>query len=78
MKEQIVGPDPYPADRMNTEERLADLGRILAAGIQRMRGPDMETEAATDAPAIDAPRYVEVIGKNRRGRRTKIRIGGVE
>jgi len=74
MEEQIVGPDPYPVDRMNAEERLADLGRILAAGIRRMRGAEPESDAAT----ADTPRYVEVVGKSRRGRRTKIRIGGGE
>jgi len=74
MEEQIVGPDPFPVDRMNAEERLADLGRILAAGIRRMRGAEPES----DASAAESPRYVEVVGKSRRGRRTKIRIGGVE
>jgi len=76
MEEQVVGPDPFPVDRMNAEERLADLGRILAAGIRRMRGPDIKTVPESDASAADSPRYVEVIGKSRRGRRTKIRIGG--
>ena len=78
MEEQIVGPDPYPVDRMNAEERLSDLGRILAAGIRRMRGPNIETTPETDASAANSPRYVEVVGKSRRGRRTKIRIGGGE
>jgi len=78
MEEQIVGPDPFPVDRMNAEERLADLGRILAAGIQRMRGPNIERVPETGEPEPDAPRYVEVIGRSRRGRRTKIRIGGGE
>jgi len=41
-----------------------------------MRGPDIETVPETDEPEPDAPRYVEVIGKSRRGRRTRIRIGG--
>jgi hypothetical protein len=72
MEEQIVGPDPYPVNRMNAEERLSDLGRILAAGIRRMRGAQPETSG----PESDTPRYVEVVGKSRRGRRTKIRIGG--
>ena len=58
--------------RLNAEERLSDLGRILAAGIQRMRGAQPET--AEQEP--DTPRYVEVVGKSRRGRRTRIRIGG--
>lgn len=74
MKEQIVGPDPFPVDRMNAEERLADLGRILAAGIRRIRGAEPEN----GEPQPDTPRYVEVVGKSRRGRRTKIRIGGSE
>ena len=74
MEEQIVGPDPFPVDRMNAEERLAALGRILAAGIGRMRGAQPET----GEPESDTPRYVEVVGKNRRGRRTRIRIGGGE
>jgi len=78
MEEQVVGPDPFPVDRMDTEERLADLGRILAAGIRRMRGPDIEMAPETEASAADTPRYVEVVSKNRRGRRTKIRIGGRE
>ncbi len=78
MEEQIVGPDPFPVDRMDAEERLSDLGRILAAGIRRMRGPDIETAPETGEPAPDAPRYVEVVGKSRRGRRTRIRIGGGE
>ena len=78
MEEQIVGPDPHPVDRMNTEERLADLGRILAAGIRRMRGPDIEIAPESDVSAAESPRYVEVVGKSRRGRRTKIRIGGGE
>ena len=72
MEEQIVGPDPFPVDRMNAEERLSGLGRILAAGIRRMRGAQPET----GGPEPDMPRYVEVVGKSRRGRRTKIRIGG--
>ncbi len=74
MEEQVVGPDPFPVDRMNAEERLADLGRILAAGIRRMRGAQPET--GEQEP--DTPRYVEVVGKGRRGRRTRIRIGGGE
>jgi len=45
MEEQIVGPNPFPVDRMDTEERLADLGRILAAGIRRMRGAEPESDA---------------------------------
>jgi len=78
MEEQVKGPDPFPVDRMNAEERLADLGRILAAGIRRMRGPDIETVPETGEPEPDTPRYVEVVGKSRRGRRTRIRIGGGE
>jgi len=78
MEEQVVGPDPYPVDRMNAEERLSDLGRILAAGILRMRGHDIDTTPETGEPEPDTPRYVEVVGKSRRGRRTKIRIGGGE
>jgi hypothetical protein len=74
MEEQVVGPDPFPVDRMDTEERLADLGRILAAGIRRMRGAEPES----DASAADSPRYVEVVSSSSRGRRTKIRIGGGE
>ena len=74
MEEQVKGPDPFPVDRMNAEERLSDLGRILAAGIRRMRGAQPES----DVSAADSPRYVEVVGKSRRGRRTKIRIGGGE
>ena len=74
MEEQIVGPDPYPVDRMNAEERLADLSRLLAAGIRRMRGAEPET----GEPESDTPRYVEVVGKSRRRRRTRIRIGGGE
>jgi len=74
MEEQIVGPDPFPVDRMNAEERLSDLGRILAAGIRRMRGAEPETGGSES----DTPRYVEVVGKSRRGRRTRIRIGGGE
>lgn len=74
MEERVKGPDPFPVDRMNAEERLSDLGRILAAGIRRMRGAQPET----GGPESDTPRYVEVVGKSRRGRRTKIRIGGGE
>ena len=44
MEEQLKGPDPFPVDRMNAEERLADLGRILAAGIWRMRGAEPESD----------------------------------
>lgn len=29
-------PDPSPTDHVSTQERLAELGRILAAGIVRM------------------------------------------
>ncbi len=76
MEEQVVGPDPYPVDRMNAEERLSDLGRILAAGIRRMRGPNIERAPETGEPEPDTPLYIEVVGKSRRGRRTKIRIGG--
>ncbi len=50
MEEQVVGPDPFPVDRMDAEERLSDLGRILAAGIRRMRGAEPESDVSAANP----------------------------
>jgi hypothetical protein len=35
----IVGPNPLPAAKMTTEERIQELATILAAGIARARHP---------------------------------------
>ena len=44
MHQPLSGPNAYPAGEMTAEERLAEVGRLLAAGILRHRNGDIRLD----------------------------------
>lgn len=49
MHDSRSGPNPLPPDNMSANERLSEVGRILAAGIGRILSrPTMASSKATD------------------------------
>ena len=57
-------------DRMSAEERLREVGEILAAGLLRLRARRREVQAAdTGELSLDFPARQSVHGRTLRGRR---------
>jgi len=52
MHESLSGPNAVAADRMTTEERLAEVGRLLAAGILRLRTGDIRLDFPPDKSGV--------------------------
>jgi len=52
MHEPLSGPNAVTADRMTTEERLAEVGRLLAAGILRHRIGDIRLDFPSDKSGV--------------------------
>lgn len=48
-------PNPFHPDQMSAEARLAELGRILAAGIQRMREQSSSISADSGDSSLAIP-----------------------
>lgn len=44
MDKPLSGPNALGPNRMTTEERLAEVGRLLAAGLLRARGGDIRLD----------------------------------
>ncbi|ACI97488.1 hypothetical protein [Rhodospirillum centenum] len=44
MDKPLSGPNALAPDRMTAEERLAEVGRLLAAGLLRIRGGDIRLD----------------------------------
>ena len=52
LHESLSGPNAVAADRMTTEERLAEVGRLLAAGILRLRTGDIRLDFPPDKSGV--------------------------
>ena len=61
-------PNPFHPDQMSAEARLAELGRILAAGIQRMReqSSSISADSGDSSLAIPASKSVSRPGRKAR------------
>ena len=70
----ISGPNPLCPDRMSAEARLAEIGRILAAGVVRLN-----VARSSDLSADGGDSFVDFSPRKSGGRRVKrIRIGGID
>jgi len=68
----VKTPNPFHPDQMSAEARLAELGRILAAGIQRLReqSSSISADSGDSSLAIPASKSVSRPGhKARKGGR---------
>ena len=69
----ISGPNPLCPDRVSAEARLAEIGRILAAGVVRLNAAQ-----SSDLSADGGDSFVDFSPRKSGGRRAKrIRIGGI-
>lgn len=69
----ISGPNPLCPDRMSADARLAEIGRILAAGVVRLIA-----KKSSGLSAQNGDRFVDFSPRKSSGRRAKrIRIGGI-
>jgi len=72
-KTPISGPNPLCPDRMSADARLAEIGRILAAGVVRLKATKSSGLSAETGDS-----FVDFSPRKSAGRRTKrIRIGGI-
>jgi len=64
----VKTPNPFHPDQMSAEARLAELGRILAAGIQRMReqSSSISADSGDSSLAIPASKSVSRPGRKAR------------
>ena len=70
----VSGPNPLCPERMSANTRLAEIGRILAAGVIRLNA-----EQSSDLSAEDGDSFVDFSPRKSGGRRAKrIRIGGID
>ena len=69
----ISGPNPLCPDRMSAGARLAEIGRILAAGVVRLNAAQSSSLSAENGDS-----FVDFSPRKSGGRRAKrIRIGGI-
>ena len=69
----ISGPNPLCPDRMSADARLAEIGRILAAGVIRLNAAQSSVLFAENGDS-----FVDFSPRKSGGRRAKrIRIGGI-
>lgn len=69
----VSGPNPICPERMSAQARLAEIGRILAAGVRRLN-----PEKSSDLSAASGDSFVDFAPRKSGGRRVKrIRIGGI-
>jgi len=64
----VKTPNPFHPDQMSAEARLAELGRILATGIQRMReqSSSISADSGDSSLAIPASKSVSRPGRKAR------------
>jgi hypothetical protein len=68
----VSGPNPLCPERMSSAARLAEIGRILAAGVLRLKATQ-----SSDLFSSGGDSFVDFSPRKSGGRRTKpIRIGG--
>ena len=63
MHDCLSGPNALAADRMTTEERLLEIGRILAAGILRCQTRDVYLDFPPDRSGVGREPHVQVGGR---------------
>ena len=69
----ISGPNPLCPERMSAQARLAEIGRILAAGVMRLNAAQSSGLSAETGDS-----FVDFSPRKSGGRRAKrIRIGGI-
>ena len=69
----VSGPNPLCPERMSSEARLAEIGRILAAGVVRLNAAPSSGLSAESGDS-----FVDFSPRKSGGRRAKrIRIGGI-
>lgn len=69
----ISGPNPLCPERMSAQARLAEIGRILAAGVMRLNAAQSSGLSAETGDS-----FVDFSPRKSGGRRTKrVRIGGI-
>lgn len=68
MHESRSGPNPLPPDNMSANERLSEVGRILAAGIGRI----LSQQATTSSKATDG---FDILAMKNGRRRPRARSG---
>ena len=69
----ISGPNPLSPERMSADARLAEIGRILAAGVVRLNATKYSGLSAQNGDS-----FVDFSPRKSGGRRAKrIRIGGI-
>jgi hypothetical protein len=74
MHDSRSGPNALPADRMTAAERLAEIGRILSAGLIRLRG---RKSSSLSAPLGDS--FVDFPAeKSGVGRQPRSLVGGID
>lgn len=73
-EDPVSGPNPLCPERMYPDARLAELGRILAAGVVRLAAGKSSSLSPTngDSSVDYSPR------KSGGRRRKRIRIGGID
>jgi hypothetical protein len=69
----VSGPNPLCPERLSSDARLAEIGRILAAGVMRLNAAQSSGLSAGSGDS-----FVDFSPRKSGGRRTKrIRIGGI-
>ena len=69
----ISGPNPLCPDRMSADARLAEIGRILAAGVVRLNA-----KKSSGLSAQDGDSFVDFSPRKSGGRRAKrLPLGGI-
>ena len=72
MHDALSDPNPMPPGRMSADERIGEIGRILAAGIGRIR-----PEQSSSLSAAGGDSSVDILALKRRvGRRKPHNRGG--
>jgi hypothetical protein len=70
----VSGPNPLCPERMSANARLAEIGRILAAGVIRLNAAQSSGLSAENGDS-----FVDFSPRKSGGRRAKrIRIGGID
>jgi hypothetical protein len=69
----VSGPNPLCPERMSADARLAEIGRILAAGVMRLHAAQSSGLSAETGDS-----FVDLSPRKSGGRRAKrIRVGGI-
>jgi hypothetical protein len=73
LTDPVSGPNPQCPERMSSEARLVEIGRIMAAGVMRLNAAQSSGLSAETGDS-----FVDFSPRKSGGRRAKrIRIGGI-